>query len=102
MLQQLAVGEGQGRLDLDFGRLVLVFRRFAPARLQRLLQAPAELLALVRLGRHADLRQQHLHHLFQQARIAPEDVEGLVEDLALVAAVHEHRVQRPVEIVALA
>jgi hypothetical protein len=28
-------------------------------------------------------------------------VERLVEDLALVAAVHEHRVQRPVEVVAL-
>ena len=71
------------------------------AGLQRLLQAAAQLLALVLLGGHADLGQQHLHHLFEKPRIAPVDVERLVEDLALVAAVHEHRMERPVEIVAL-
>ena len=102
LLQHLAVGHGEGRLDLDFGRLVLVLRRLALPGLQRVLQAAAELLALSGLGRHADLRQQHLHHLFEQPRIAPIDVERLVEDLALVAPVHEHRVQRPVEVVALA
>ncbi len=53
-------------------------------------------------GRHVDLRQQHVHHLLEQARIAPVDVERLVEDLALVAAVHEHRMERPVEVVAVA
>ena len=33
-------------------------------------------------ARHVDLRQQHLHHLLEQTRIAPKDVEGLVENLA--------------------
>ena len=101
MLQHLAVGHGEGRLDLDFGRLVvLCLGRFALPRLQGVLQAAADLLALV-LGRHADLRQQHLHHLLEQPRIAPIDVERLVEDLALVAPVHEHRMECPVEVVAL-
>ncbi len=48
---------------------------------------------VVRLGRHADRRQQHVHHLLEEARIAPIDMERLVEDLALVAAVHEHRMR---------
>ena len=72
----------------------------SPGRAAGVLQAAAELLLVVGIGRHADRRQQQLHHLFEQPRVAPEDVEGLVEDLALVAAVHEHRVQRPVEVVA--
>ena len=51
--------------------------------------------------RHLDLRQQHLHHLLEQARIAPR--HGMPgRRSALVAPIHEHRVQRPVEIVALA
>ena len=41
-----------------------------------------------------------MHHPLEQLRVAPEDVEALVEQLALVAPVHEHRVQRPVEILA--
>src|SRR5262249_50426962 len=48
-----------------------------------------------------DLGQQHLHHLFQQTRVAPIDVEGLVEDLSLIAPIHKNRMQRPVEVVAL-
>ena len=41
-----------------------------------------------------------MHHPLEQLRIAPEDVEALVEQLALVAPVHEHRMQGPVEILA--
>ncbi len=65
---------------------------------QRLGQAPVHLLGRRDL-RQREARQQQPHHLFQQLRIAPEDVEGLVEQLALVAAVDEDGVQRPVEIV---
>jgi len=44
VLQDLAVGHGEGRLDLDLRRLVLALGRFALARLQGVLQAAAELL----------------------------------------------------------
>ncbi len=46
--------------------------------------------------------QQQLHRLLEQIGLAPEDVEGLVEQLALVAPVDEHRVQGPVEVGAAA
>src|SRR3546814_13416198 len=48
-----------------------------------------------------ELRQDHLQHALQDLRIAPEHVERLIEDLALVAAVHEHGVQGPVEVAAV-
>ena len=38
---------------------------------------------------------------FRISRIAPEDMERLIEQLALVAPVHEHGVERPVEILAV-
>ena len=44
------------------------------------------------------LRQQQRHHPLGHLRVAPEHAEGLVEQLALVVPVHEHRVQGPVEI----
>ncbi len=97
-VQHLAVGEGHRRVELDLllARLVGV----AGARLlQRLGEAPVHLLALLLVGQH-HLRQHHAEHALQQLGVAPEDVEGLIEELALVAAIDEDRMQRPVEIAA--
>jgi hypothetical protein len=72
--------------------LVLVEHRFGQA-------AEARLLAvLVRLA--GDLRVHQLHQLLQHLRLLPEHMKGLVEHLPLVAALHEHRMQRPVEVLA--
>src|SRR5690606_37997244 len=40
----------------------------------------------------------HVHHPLQKLRIAPEHVKGLIENFALIAAVDEDRMQRPVKI----
>ena len=67
-------------------------------RRERLGETPRDLLGCGRFG--LDLRQQQLHRLLEQIGLAPEDVERLVEQLALVAPVHEHGVQGPVEVAA--
>ncbi len=67
--------------------------------LQRLGEAAAHLLALLLIGQR-DLGQHHAEHALEQLGIAPEDVERLIEQLALVAAIDEDGVQRPVEIAA--
>ena len=99
VLQDLAGGEAEGRIELErrlgiLLRLVLAGPFF---RAQRLGQTPRQLLAGRGLAR-LELRQQQLHHLLEQVGLAPEDVERLVEQFALVAPVDEHRVQRPVEV----
>jgi hypothetical protein len=45
-------------------------------------------------------RQEHRHDALEQLRVAPEDVEGLVVDLELLASVEEHAGECPVEIIA--
>ena len=70
--------------------------RRQPLRRERLGETPCHLLG--RRGVGLDLRQQQLHRLLEQIGLAPEDVERLVEQLALVAPVHEHGVQGPVEV----
>ncbi len=67
--------------------------------MQRLGEAAQHLGALLLL-RHVDIhfRQHEREHLFQQLGVAPEDVEGLVEQYPLVGAVDEDGVQCAVEI----
>ena len=101
-LQLLAGGPGEERVDLDRRLLLLLGLGLARPLLgrHRLGDATAHLL-LLGLGLVAlELRQEELHHALEELRVAPEDVEALVEQLALVAPVHEHGVQRPVEILA--
>ncbi len=103
VLQDLAGGEAERRIELErrlgiLLRLVLAGPFF---RTKRLGKASRELFAGRRLA-PLELRQQQLHHLLEQVGLAPEDVKGLVEQLALVAPVDEHRVQRPVEVDAAA
>ncbi len=45
--------------------------------------------------------QHQRGHAFEQFRIAPKNVEGLIEDFTLIAAIHKHRVQGPIEILAI-
>ncbi len=95
--QQLAVGEGHRGVELDLLLALVVLVAVAVAGVHRLGEAADHLLAVAR-ARRLELRQEQRHHLLEELRIAPEDVEGLVEDLALVALVDEDGVQRPVEI----
>ena len=68
---------------------------------KRLGQSPANLPGR-RVWGALELRQDHLHHAFEDAWVAPKHMKGLIEHLALVAAVDEHRMQRPIEVVAAA
>ena len=47
-----------------------------------------------------DLLEHELHELFQHLRLLPEDMERLVENLLVLAPLHENGMQRPVEFVA--
>ena len=102
VLQDLAVGEGEGRLDLDLGRLVL--RPSAPRRGRAASASCRRRLSCFLSSGSAGTPTcgSSISIIFSSSRgLRQIDVERLVEDLALVAAVHEHRVQRPVEVVAL-
>ena len=48
----------------------------------------------------ADLGQQQVHHLLEQLRVAPEGVEGGVEQRLLLVALEHHRAQGRVHVVA--
>ena len=98
-LQPLRTRGGKTCVDLDLGpALGHVGQRAALPVQQRLggalLPRPRLLLGL----RAAHHRQQHRHHVFQKRRVAPEQAKHLREHLALLGAVHEDRVQGPVEI----
>jgi hypothetical protein len=92
-LQQLAAGEGEGGIDLDlvllrFARLAFVAGLLAT---QGVGDARAELLVRLVEFITAERGQHQRHHALQELRVAPEDVEGLVEDLALLAAAARRR-----------
>src|SRR5260221_3376302 len=66
---------------------------------QRIREALA--LLLLGLGGAAERLGQHqLHHALGELRVAPEDVEGLVEDRTLLLARQQHRRHGPVPVVA--
>ena len=96
-LQHLAVGHRQSRVDLDFG-LVLALVEAAEQRLLNALRARRR-----RLGRSRRRARQHGgDQLLDIAALAEENAEGLVEQQRVLVSLHEHRVQRPVEILAVA
>src|SRR6266705_2369902 len=47
-----------------------------------------------------DLRQEHRHDALEELWVAPEDVEGLVVDLELLAPAEKDAGERPVEVLA--
>ena len=100
-LQDLPLGKAERGVELD-GRRLGILGHLTLARLflgtEGVGEAPAQLLLIRPV--ELDLGQQQLHHPLEQIGLAPEDVERLVEQLALVAAVDEHRMQRPVEVAA--
>jgi hypothetical protein len=102
-IERLAIGPGERGVDLDLV-LVLPAAKLAIgiAGPQRLGQAAAPLhgaLGAALRGR-PQIGQRQAHHAPKDLWVAPEHVEGLVEELPLVAPVDQDRVQRPVEIVA--
>ena len=72
----------------------LVEHRFCQA-------AEARLLRLF-FGGPGDLMEQQLHQLLQHLGLLPKDVKGLVENLPVLATFDEHRMKRPVEVLARA
>jgi hypothetical protein len=50
--------------------------------------------------RDANLLQKLVHEPFGHLRVAPEDLERLLVERLMLVALHEHRMQRPVEVLA--
>ena len=97
--QHFPIRPGEGGVEFDFV-LCLPGPCFAfAAGEERFAQAAAE-RAGVALRGDVDGGEEEAGHAFQELRIAPEDVERLVEQWALVGPADEDRVQRPVEVVA--
>ena len=98
LLQHFAVGHGQPRVDLDFGLVLALVRarRTAPP------GCAARPAAALSARRRGVLRQHRGDQLFDIAALAEENAEGLVEQHRVLVPLHEHRVQRPVEILAVA
>ena len=97
-LQHLAVGHGHARVEFDFA-LALEF--FLDAGEQRLLHARRSGRRRLRLARRRR-RQHHCHKLVDITAAAKEDPERLIEQHRMLVPFHEHRVQRPVKVLARA
>src|SRR3546814_10737054 len=82
-LLALLAGKGEGGVDLLLFLLLVGLALGGVLRAQRIGQAPAQFLGVVRpLARQGrDVGQQQRHHALHNLGIAPEHVEGLVEDL---------------------
>ena len=99
VLQQLALRKSETGVDFDFLLLFPVLRLLAFG-VQRVRQAPARLRRFGLAGAAVNLRQQQAHDALEHLRIAPENVEGLIEQFPLLALGQEHRRQRPVKVLA--
>ena len=96
-LQHFAVGHRHARVELD---LALFLELVVEAGEQRLMHARRA--GLRRLRRRRRLRQHHRQQLIDIAAAAEEDAKRLIEQHRVLVPLHEHRVQRPVKIVARA
>ena len=94
LLQQLAVGHREARVDLD---LTLVAFELAQPGEQRILDALRARTRRLLLARRR-LRHERGHQLVEIVAAAEEDAERLVEQLRVLVTLHEHRMQGPVEI----
>ena len=97
LLQHLAVGDGEPRVDLD---LALVLALLGAGK-QRVLDALRARLRRLRRDRRR-VGQHGGDDLLDQPALAEEDAEGLVEQNRVLVPLHEHGMQRPVEVVAIA
>jgi len=84
VLQQFALGKSEAGVDFDF-LLLLLFLRLLALRVQGFGQALARFGLLAEAGAAVDLRQQQAHDALEHLRIAPENVEGLIEQFLLLA-----------------
>jgi hypothetical protein len=95
-LEQLLPRPGEEDVDARLGFRPLRSRG-PDARARGVAHAPISRPPLLRLG-PLDAREQ-VGELGERARrVAPEDLERPPEDLVLVAAAHQHRVERPKEV----
>ena len=94
--QKFLGGEGFAAVDLDVGFI----QRFGPAFAKEGFGETAAPLLLARLRRRCHFRQHQRHHLVEKLRVAPEDVESLIEKFVFLVALHERCVERPVEVLA--
>ena len=97
--QHLPVRPGEGGVELDLPLRLLGSRLAFGAGEERLAQPPAERLG-VALRRGVNGGEEEARDPLEEFRVAPEDVERLVEQRPLVGSAYEDRVQRPVEVVA--
>jgi hypothetical protein len=95
-LQAFAFGEAEGDLGLDFV-LWLAGRRGGRRRCERFGHALGARRSGV-VAPTADVGQHRMHPLFEQLGVAPEGVEGGVEDELLLVPVQHHGRQRGVHI----
>ena len=94
LLQELAVGHREPRVDFDLLGLAFELLEACEQRFLDPLRARPRFVAL---------RRRHLRHhrgdqLVEIVAPAKEDAERLVEQLGVLVALHEHRMQRPVEV----
>ena len=94
-LQHFALGDGHAGVELD---LALLFEFVFEAREQRFLDARCT--GLRRARRAGRRRRHHRHELIDVAAAAEENAESLIEQDRMLVPLHEHRVQRPVKIIA--
>ena len=100
--QHVALREGQRGVDLDLlrdGRRWRGAARAGSRRAQRLGHAPRQLGRAIGLG-HLRVREQQRERLVRAEGIAEERLERLVEQLAVLLALHQHRGQRLAHVLA--
>ncbi len=98
-LQQLLAGDGEFGIDLHL-RPGFLFHAIL-GRLKSLGDAGLAGLGLFRrAARRGDGRQDR-QHLFDKPAALPVDAERLVEQHPVLTLAHEHRMQRPVEVLAV-
>src|SRR5687767_10810455 len=105
LLEILAAQDFHGRMREGRVEIERVWLLLAPALAFHLVEhrfrqaAEARLLRLV-VSWPRDLLEHQLHELLEHLRLLPEDMEGLVEDLLVLATLHEYGVQCPIEVLA--
>ncbi len=97
--QDLLFRHGEARVEIERGNLPgLVARRLE----QRVGDAARPGFGAVRLALAGRLRRQHRDQLLQQALAPPEDLERLVEQQAVLMLLDQDRMQRRIEVIAIA
>ena len=97
-MQDFARREREHCIDRDFLRLGLLI--LDPRRRQRLREPRRQRRFGIGARARVHLGQEQLHHALEQARIAPVQIERLIEQRLLLVPLDQHRFQRGAEILA--